>query len=473
MNHPLLSGHLKPVLNQRDSQAYTLLTGATGLVGQFLLKELLLAGVRVAVLVRGSKRQSPRDRIETIMQRWERELRINLPRPIVIHGEVSMPELGMSAEDQGWVASHCESVIHNAAVVSFEEMDRTKEPWTTNVQGTKNVVAFLEKQGIHELHYVSTAYVCGNRQGIIRESELECGQVFRNPYEESKFLAEKFVREQSTKIRTTIYRPSIIAGDSMTGFASSYHGLMLYLRLLDLLVPQQPKNADGQYETPIELPVRGDEPHDIVTVNFVARGIASLFCNPETHGDTYHLCADEPTTFRFVIDCCCRIFNSGGVTYNSERTAIEPTSQFAQLFLEQSRVYQDYNRCETRFDMSNFRRYLPDFRSAPIDEKMIQRYLEFGRLDRWGKRRPARPEMPADVDSFLKDFVVSQLHKLEDSKSTMIGVELLGPGGGQWTAVIADGEVQDWKTGTSTTVAELFRLKDLNEAIRRPTSFAK
>ena len=473
MNHPLLSSQINPVLNRRDSQAYTLLTGATGLVGQFSLKELLLAGVRVAVLVRGSKRLSPAERIETIMQRWERELRVNLPRPVVIAGEVSLPDIGMSADDQGWVARNCDSVIHNAAVVSFEEMDRNKEPWTTNVQGTKNVVAFLNQQGICELHYVSTAFVCGNRQGTIRESELESGQTFRNPYEESKFLAEKFVREQATKIRTTIYRPSIIAGDSVTGFASSYHGLMLYLRLLDVLVPQQPKDADGRHETPIEMPIRGDEPHDVVTVNFVARGIASLFCNPESHGDTYHLCADEPTTFRFVVDCCYRIFNSGGVTYNSERTAIEPTSQFAQLLLDQSRVYQDYIRSETRFDMSNFRRFCPDFRSAPMDEKMIRRYVEFGRLDRWGKRRPARPKMPADVESCLKEFIASQLHQREVSKSNLVGVELLGPGGGQWTAVIADGEIQDWKPGISTTITELFRLNDLDEAIRPPTSTAK
>ncbi len=339
-------------------------------------------------------------------------------------------------------------------------------------------MAFLEKSGVKELHYVSTAFVCGNRQGIIRESELECGQTFRNPYEESKFLAEKFVREQSAKLRTTIYRPSIISGDSVTGFASSYHGLMLYLRLLDLLVPQQPKNSNGQHETPIELPVRGDEPHDVVTVNFVAGAIAGLFCNPTSHGDTYHLCADEPTTFRFVIDCCCRIFNSGGVTYNSERTEIAPSSQFAEMVLEQSRVYQDYNRCETRFDMNNFRRFFPDFRSAPIDEKMIQRYLEFGRQDRWGKRRPARPEMPAHVESRLKKFLVNHWQQTDDSKSATIGIELLGPGGGQWTAVIADGEVQSWEPGISLTAVTRFRLSDLPNTSaetqqRLPKSFAK
>ena len=35
---------------------YVLLTGATGLVGQYLIKDLLLAGQRLAVIVRPAKR---------------------------------------------------------------------------------------------------------------------------------------------------------------------------------------------------------------------------------------------------------------------------------------------------------------------------------------------------------------------------------------------------------------------------------
>ena len=53
---------------------YTLLTGATGLVGRYLVRDLLLNGHDLAVVVRPSRRQTPRERMEEILQHWEREL---------------------------------------------------------------------------------------------------------------------------------------------------------------------------------------------------------------------------------------------------------------------------------------------------------------------------------------------------------------------------------------------------------------
>ena len=49
---------------------YTLLTGATGLVGRYLLRDLLSEGTRLAVLVRPCKKQSAAALIEAVMQMW-------------------------------------------------------------------------------------------------------------------------------------------------------------------------------------------------------------------------------------------------------------------------------------------------------------------------------------------------------------------------------------------------------------------
>ena len=54
-----------------SGRGYTLLTGATGLVGRYLLRDLLMRGQRVAVLVRPSKRQTAQQRVAGICQRWE------------------------------------------------------------------------------------------------------------------------------------------------------------------------------------------------------------------------------------------------------------------------------------------------------------------------------------------------------------------------------------------------------------------
>ena len=51
--------------------SYMLLTGATGLLGRYLLRDLTLADVPLAVVVRPTRWESAAQRIETVMARWE------------------------------------------------------------------------------------------------------------------------------------------------------------------------------------------------------------------------------------------------------------------------------------------------------------------------------------------------------------------------------------------------------------------
>ena len=50
---------------------YTLLTGASGLVGGFLMRDLLAGNRRLAVLIRSQRRQTPAERVESVLARWE------------------------------------------------------------------------------------------------------------------------------------------------------------------------------------------------------------------------------------------------------------------------------------------------------------------------------------------------------------------------------------------------------------------
>ena len=245
---------------RRQSRRYVLLTGATGLVGRYLMRNLFLEGCHLAVVVRPTKRMNVQQRIESILQSWESELGAPLPRPIIFEGDVREENLGLQPDEISWVREHCDRILHSAAVLQFSGASQEDEPWRTNLGGTKNVLEFSRLCQIPELHYVSTAYVCGIRTDKVMENELECGQEFRNDYERSKFESEKLVRQATHFSSKTIYRPAVIVGDSRTGYTSTYHGLYLYLRLMATLVPQLPRNADGIVETPIRLPLNGDEP---------------------------------------------------------------------------------------------------------------------------------------------------------------------------------------------------------------------
>src|SRR5205085_10688824 len=100
-----------------------------------------------------------------------------------------------------------------------------------NVDGTGNVLglcAGCEKLGL--FNYVSTAYVAGDRSGVVYEHELALGQGFKNHYESTKFQAELWVRQELDRVPTTIYRPAIVVGDSRTGETSKFDGPYYMLR---------------------------------------------------------------------------------------------------------------------------------------------------------------------------------------------------------------------------------------------------
>ena len=228
---------LSPRVFQKGfDRMYVLLTGATGFLGQYLLRDLLQAGQPVAVLIRARQNQTPPRRLAQVLSFWERETGKSLPTPVLLEGDIRQAGLGLSARDRIWVARHCVSVLHNAASVTFVGKDRGGEPWRSNCFGTAQVLEFCRDARLRKLHYVSTAYVCGKRTDTVRGMNLERGQQFRNAYEESKFEAEKLLRSDAFVDPPTIYRPAVLIGDSQTGFTAMYHGVYLYMQFLSSLV---------------------------------------------------------------------------------------------------------------------------------------------------------------------------------------------------------------------------------------------
>jgi len=171
----------------------------------------------------------------------------------------------LSEPDYARLLSEATRVIHSAATVRFDQpLDEARR---INVEGTRNILDFASEAHragrLRSLAYVGTAYVAGDRSGLVRETELQAGQGFRNTYERTKFEAETMVRAQLESIPGVILRPSIIVGDSRTGVTSSfktlYWPLKIYARRLWRTVPGFP-----------------DAVVDVVPVDFVAEAVARL-----------------------------------------------------------------------------------------------------------------------------------------------------------------------------------------------------
>lgn len=369
---------------------HLLLTGATGLVGRYLLRDLLQRGHAVAVLVRSDGEQSAADRIEEILRMWEERGEVTLPKPICLEGDVTVPGLGLSDQARSWVAQHCDTLLHNAASLTFLGADRAGEPWRTNLDGTRFVLDFCRTTGIRKFHYVSTAYVCGNREGTILEGDLDCGQGFRNDYEHSKFMSEQLVRNADFLDSPTVYRPAVIVGDSVTGYTNTYHGLLHHLKFMSVLFKNIPPGPDGRRHVPMRLNMTGAEQRNMVPVDWVSAVMLRIYETPAAHGGTYHLAPTHPMTPRDLIAAVDTYFNVYGAEFVGPAAAAD-RNDAEQKADESLILYEDYATTDPTFDMTNTNRFAGDIECPRIDAAMIHRFIDFGEADKWGKRPRKKP----------------------------------------------------------------------------------
>jgi len=170
-----------------------LVTGATGLVGEHLLKKLANTNVPVRALYRSSHPDIPWENIE-----W-------FKADIL---DVTALDNAMAGIDQ---------VYHCAAIVSFDPKKK-HELYKTNVEGTANVVNAALDAGVKKLLFVSSVAALGRiRQdgNPVNETMQWTKETGNSEYGRTKYLAEMEVwRGIGEGLNAVIVNPVVILGGS-------------------------------------------------------------------------------------------------------------------------------------------------------------------------------------------------------------------------------------------------------------------
>jgi len=87
----------------------------------------------------------------------------------VVDGDITEPNLGLSEEEAERVAKDIDVLINSSGRVTFNPP--LESALRTNVEGTKNVIAFAKRMRRPALLHTSTCFVAGNRSGEVWESE--------------------------------------------------------------------------------------------------------------------------------------------------------------------------------------------------------------------------------------------------------------------------------------------------------------
>ncbi len=344
-----------------------------------LVRELLerKPDATLVLLIRDQAVQSAQQRADSFVPFADRS------RVQVCSGDVSQPRCGLDPASYERLSAELTRVIHSAATVRFDHtLDEARR---INVEGTKHILDLAAgARKLRSFAYVGTAYVAGERSGLVRESELAVGQSYRNTYEQTKAEAEALVQARLTSLPGVILRPSIIVGDSRTGVTSSfkmmYWPLKIYARRLWRTVPGYP-----------------DAVLDIVPVDFVADAVTQLLFDEAALGCTVHLCAGPraAATIQQVAHRAMTFFDGPEPRFVDPRFffAVVRPLLFLSLWgrkrriLRDGRAYRDYFTMRLQFDTSNADRLLqPAGVSPPPVLEYLDRLFEYCVASDWGRK---------------------------------------------------------------------------------------
>jgi len=370
-----------------------LITGATGFLGSNLMMRILKneSQTNLVLLIRARSDDEAKNRINMILKKMitKENFERLLSRVEILKGNIIDEKLGLSNSTYERISRETTHIIHYAASVKLNM--NLEDARNVNCNGTKNIISFAKcanKFGVLErLGHISTAYVAGNRTGTIYEDEFAEEQKFANTYEQTKFEAEQLVREYISELPITIFRPSIIVGDSNTGATTSFNVLYSPLRLI---YHGYLKMISGFRNTPM----------DVVSVDFVADSVSQILLHSHNGiGKTFHLTAGKGNTMTAgeIIDEAVEYFNQRGInTSNSEvefcppnlfKNAAKQLCDEAGLIIIVGKLYEAYVSIMRFFDNN---KTLNELRDTLIKPKPLNIYynnlLAYCVNTEWGKR---------------------------------------------------------------------------------------
>lgn len=262
------------------------LTGATGFLGTQIVTRLIeMEDIRLILLVRGRDLEDSERHLRRAW--WEfPELTHELGksenfedgRIQVLNGDITYDKLGLENGEYDYLVENITHVIHTAADLQLNAPLENLRKF--NVNGTLNVLKLALKAHKHHkiqrFTHVSTAYVAGLQEGVIKEDSLTDKYGFKSNYERSKYEGELSVK--NSDLPTSIFRPGMIIGDSKSGYIKTFNTIYVLLRLY----------LKGKLRI---LPVSDKLKINLVPVDFVSDAVSKLTFDANAEGKTFHLTA--------------------------------------------------------------------------------------------------------------------------------------------------------------------------------------
>ncbi len=283
------------------------LTGSTGYIGAHIASNLLADHPDpLNLLVRARDQHEARSRLwhslQLHMDFASFEARLN-SRIRIFLGDLTDSRFGLDESNYRDLVSTTDSIIHCAASLNRKS---EKSCLNVNLRGTLEVVQLAmrarDQHGLRRFSHVSTVAVAGQRANEVVEedSAVDWTRSDYDPYARTKKFCEHMVRQLLPDVRRTIFRPSIVLGDSRRAETNQFDMVRAFVFLAGLPA----------------LPFRPTDRIDIVPVDFVAGAVATLHQKENPAHEIYHLSSGVGSeTFVQLTDALSKAQGKRGPVY--------------------------------------------------------------------------------------------------------------------------------------------------------------
>ncbi|WP_224278900.1 type I polyketide synthase [Streptomyces sp. LS1784] len=266
------------VIRVADDPREVLLTGATGFLGAYLLRDLLrTTRATVHCLVRGTDEADARARLRKNLEWYEFWDGIDTDRLSVVVGDLAQPLLGLAPERFDALARSVDSVYHAAATVNgLYPYSALKD---ANVTGTAEILRLAARHRTVPVHHVSSTGVFAAEAApgtALRVTDPPGpAEALSSGYRQTKLVAEQIIElARGRGLPVSIYRVDEISGDSERGFCQTHDFVWLSMKGI-VQAGAVPENPAGIFH--------------LVPVDHVSAAILRLSRDDRAAGRNHHL----------------------------------------------------------------------------------------------------------------------------------------------------------------------------------------
>ncbi|WP_405822409.1 thioester reductase domain-containing protein [Streptomyces sp. NBC_01390] len=295
-----------------DDPAEIFLTGATGFLGAFLLRDLLRGTLgTVHCLVRALDEADGLRRLRENLEYYRVWDEVDPARLRVVVGDLAEPRFGLGEEEFDELARTVDVVYHAGAKVHWLHPFASLK--AANVRGTEEILRLAARHRTVPVHYLSTTGVfagTGGRGKPLRVDDATGpAEALPSGYLRSKWVAEQVIAiARDRGLPVTVYRVDVVSGDQDNGACQTRDFVWLSLRGL-IQAGAVPSGLDA------EVP--------LTPVDYVSSAVVALSTSARADSGTFHLYNQSHMTFaEFITELRTRGYPLKELDWNSWSTLV-------------------------------------------------------------------------------------------------------------------------------------------------------